>query len=139
MQPCEPPGHPRCPALPLESATPPWEFVSVRNIFRAGWRGTTSFVARQTLNSARRAAVRGLWRQERERVRETGRGSREWTDAEKDELLRTGKVKGYQGHHIHSVNEHPELARDPNNIEFVRRDEHLERHGGDRRNPTPRQ
>ena len=67
---------------------------------------------------------------------EKGGGTRLWTKAEKAELLRTGKVKGYEGHHINNVKDHPELAGDPNNIRFVKRGEHLDAHGGNFRNET---
>ena len=57
--------------------------------------------------------------------------------SEKKELLEIGKVKGYEGHHINSVKVHPELAKDPNNISFVKgRKEHLQQHNGNFRNPT---
>jgi hypothetical protein len=53
-----------------------------------------------------------------------------------DELLTTGKVNAYQGHHVNSVNGSPELAGDPNNIEFVRAgQEHLSRHRGTTETP----
>jgi len=70
-------------------------------------------------------------------VKRTGRGTRNWTPKEKKELLETGKVKGYQGHHINSVKSHPELAGNANNIKFVKGTaEHLKEHGGSFRNPT---
>ena len=50
-----------------------------------------------------------------------GRGSRRWTKKELKELKETGKVKGYEGHHINSVKGHPEYAGDPSNIEFVKK------------------
>ena len=88
-------------------------------------------------NSARQAAVRDAWKQEQQLVKETGQGTRPWTKAEKKELLETGKVKGYEGHHINNVNNNPDLARNPDNIKFVKgRAEHLEEHSGNFRNPT---
>ena len=63
-------------------------------------------------------------------------GTRKWSLTQKQELLKTGKVKGFEGHHINSVKGHPEHAGNPNNIEFVTRKEHLKRHGGNFRNPT---
>jgi RHS repeat-associated protein len=90
-----------------------------------------------TIESDRRWAVKEAWKQEAELVRRTGRGTRPWTQAETRELLRNGKVSGYEGHHINSVQSHPHWARNPNNIEFVRgRAEHLLKHRGDFRNPT---
>ena len=47
-----------------------------------------------------------------------GYGSRDWS---KLELKETGKVKGYQGHHINNVKDHPSIAGDPNNVEFLKK------------------
>ena len=67
----------------------------------------------------------------------TGCGSRRWTKKELKELKETGKVKGYEGHHINSVKGHPEDAGDPSNIEFVKKGgDHLSRHNGNYRNPS---
>jgi RHS repeat-associated protein len=84
---------------------------------------------------ARRRGVEKAWEKERELVK-TGKGTRRWTEAEKKELLKTGKVKGYEGHHIKSVKDNPELADDPTNIEFLTRDEHFEEHDFNWQNPT---
>lgn len=66
-----------------------------------------------------------------------GKGiSRAWTELEKVELLKTGKVKGYQGHHMKSVKGYPDLAGDPFNIQFLTRQEHLAAHFGNFRNIT---
>jgi hypothetical protein len=83
---------------------------------------------------ARRRAVSQAWRLEAKMVRMTGRGTVDWTEGEIDELLNTGKVKGYQGHHINSVNEHPQLAGEPSNIKFTKNN--LGEHNGNFRNPT---
>ena len=69
-------------------------------------------------------------------VRETGAGTREWSAAEKSELLEKGRVEGYRGHHINSVNGHPELAGNPDNIRFLTKEEHLAAHEGNWRNKT---
>ena len=63
-------------------------------------------------------------------------GSRAWTKAEKQELLQNGKVKGYVGHHINNVKDHPELAGNPDNVSFIKADEHLKTHNGNFRNET---
>ena len=61
-----------------------------------------------------------------------GRGiSRQWSDDEIEELLLTGKVKGY---HMKSVMGYPKLAGDPTNIQFLTPQEHLMAHGGNWRN-----
>ena len=88
------------------------------------------------LRNARRRAVRRAWKQERALLKRRGKGTRKWTPAQKAELLATGRVKGYQGHHINSVNRHPEHAGNPNNIEFVTPAENLLRHRGNFRNQT---
>lgn len=92
----------------------------------------------KTSSSAdRQAAVRAAWKQERELVRRTGKGTRPWTQKEKQELLKNGKVQGYEGHHVNSVKEHPGLARNPDNIRFVNgRAAHLKEHNGNFRDPT---
>lgn len=90
-----------------------------------------------SVEADRQAGVRAAWQQETELVRRTGRGTVNWTPQEMEELLRTGRVSGYEGHHSNSVNGHPEMARDPSNVRFVRgRAEHLSEHGGNFRNPT---
>ena len=61
------------------------------------------------------------WKNEREFVEKTGRGSRNWTPLEKDELLKNGKVKGYEGQHMKSANEYPDFAGDASNIQFLKR------------------
>ena len=81
--------------------------------------------------SDRAKAVRQAWKNELLDVKAGGNGvSRHWTALEKTELLSTGKIKGYQGHHMKSVKGYPQLASDPTNIQFLTRAEHLAAHGG---------
>ena len=90
-----------------------------------------------TIDADKKYAVSQAWKQEAELVRQTGQGTVDWTPAQIEELLENGKVQDFEGHHINSVNGHPELARDPNNIRFANgRTEHLELHNGNWRNPT---
>lgn len=90
-----------------------------------------------SLNSLRQTAVRHAWKQESELVKATGHGTREWKPGQLRSLARGDKIKGYEGHHIRSVNHHsPKWAGDPRNIEFVTRKEHLDRHRGDFHTPT---
>jgi hypothetical protein len=44
------------------------------------------------ISSLRRAAVRDAWAEERQLVQETGQGTRNWTEAETEQLLQDGKV-----------------------------------------------
>jgi hypothetical protein len=90
------------------------------------------------IDAARRAAVRRAWAQERRLLKEKGITTLELTAAEKKELLKTGKVKGWEGHHINSVNANNlEMAMNPDNIKFVKgREPHLQEHAGNWQNPT---
>jgi hypothetical protein len=89
------------------------------------------------IKSLRQKAVRDAWKEGTTLIEATGQGTRRWTKKEIAELKKTGKVKGYEGHHINSVNGSPELAGEANNIEFVKgRKEHIQKHDGNFRNPT---
>ena len=83
----------------------------------------------------RRKAVGLAWKAEKERVL-NGHGTRDWTQKEQRELIASGKVKGYQGHHMKSVDGHNSKAGDPRNIQFLTRKEHLAAHSGDYHNNT---
>ena len=77
------------------------------------------------------------WRQEKNLIQKTGQGTRRWSKSEIKELLSTGKVKGYEVHHINNVANNHSMAGNPNNIKFVRgRAEHIAEHGGHFANPT---
>ena len=89
-----------------------------------------SKVTEQAIKSARSRAVREAWKKEVELVSTTGKGTRNWTFDQTQELLTRGKVKGFEGHHMKSVNKYPHLAGDPDNIQFLTRAEHLKAHNG---------
>ena len=93
-------------------------------------------VKQASTKSLRKKAVRDAWKEEKELVKQTGEGTREWSAAEKKVLLEKGKIKGYQGHHINNVKHHPHLAGRPDNIKFVTPAEHLAEHGGNFANET---
>lgn len=94
----------------------------------------------KAIKKARQKAVNTAWEQERKLVENGFDGTRKWTKAEKQELIKTGKVKGYEGHHINSVqwcldNGKTDLIKNPDNITFMKRAEHLQKgHGGNWRN-----
>ena len=90
----------------------------------------------KAIKNARQSAVRKAWKQEKEMVESIGQGTRDWSKKEMKELFENGKVKGYQGHHINNVKDHPSMAGDPNNIEFLNKTEHLDAHNGNYRNKT---
>ena len=87
-------------------------------------------------NLCRQTAVKRAWKNEREMVAKTGRGSRNWNSKQKIELLQKGKVKGYYGHHKFSVHGHQELKGDWRNIQFLTRKEHLRAHNHNWRTQT---
>ena len=89
----------------------------------------------------RKKAVNDAWKKEKELVQKTGKGTRDWTEAEKQELLSTDRVKGYEGHHMKSAEVYPDLAGSSDNIQFLQGrkmvvNEHINAHGGNYHNPT---
>jgi len=95
-------------------------------------------VRKVELSVARRTGVKKAWKEEQVLVKATGEGTRDWSVAEKKQLLKKGKVSGYYGHHIKSVNHHSvALAKNPNNVEMVTFEEHLfDRHKGNFKNKS---
>ena len=82
-------------------------------------------------------AVKKARKEEKSLVEKTGRGTRPWKPNEIKELKKTGKVKGYEGHHIKDVKTHPQEAGNPNNIKFVKgRKGYIKEHNVNFRNPT---
>ncbi|KAI1893645.1 hypothetical protein AGOR_G00125840 [Albula goreensis] len=77
----------------------------------------------RVLELARQRAVTQAWARERQRLREGEEGSRSWTDGEKQQLLSSGKVQGYDGYYLVSVDQYPELSDSVNNIHFMRQSE----------------
>ena len=110
---------------------------------KGGSKGSTlsTQLSDKELSRLRQKAVREAWKQEKELVERTGVGSRDWTSKEKQELLDTGRVKGYEGQHMKSAKQYPEYAGNPNNIQFLKGrnmdvNEHLDAHMGNYQNPT---
>lgn len=81
----------------------------------------------KTLNRLRSEAVRKAWAREIELVKE-GKGTHQWTKDQQKELLETGKIAGYQGHHMKCCALYPQYAGDINNIQFLSNEEHLAAH-----------
>jgi RHS repeat-associated protein len=100
------------------------------------WVNVDSYLITKKTRKARREAVEIAWKYERDLVTMTGEGTRKWTKAEERELVQTGRVTGYQGHHIQNVAHHPYLSNVSDNIQFVTRSEHYELHNGNFRLPT---
>lgn len=84
----------------------------------------------------REKVCQDAWKLERERVLR-GRGTRDWTIAQQEELIRTGKVSGFEGQHMLSAKKYPQFMGDPNNIQFVTYAEHFHGcHRGSWKNPS---
>ncbi len=83
-------------------------------------------------DAMRNAGVEHAWKYEQASVKMGGRGSSRWNAKEREEILKSGKVEGAEGHHIESVADCPEKQVDPNNIKIYRNhEEHLKKgHGG---------
>uniref|UniRef100_A0A8C6WUG1 Teneurin-4 n=1 Tax=Neogobius melanostomus TaxID=47308 RepID=A0A8C6WUG1_9GOBI len=77
----------------------------------------------RVLELSRQRAVAQAWARERQRLRDGEEGSRTWTEGEKQQLLGSGRVQGYDGYYVVSVDQYPELADSVNNIHFMRQSE----------------
>ena len=84
----------------------------------------------------RQKAVRLAWLKEQELVSE-GKGTRDWSPEQQKDILNPELGKAYdetgrafEGQHMKSAEEYPEYQADPNNIQFLTREEHLEAHMG---------
>lgn len=95
-------------------------------------------MSRRTAESNK--AILAAWNKEQELVLE-GKGTREWTPQQQKDILDKGKAYdddgvAFQGQHMKSAEKYPEYQGDPGNIQFLTREEHLEAHNGNWRNPT---
>lgn len=93
-----------------------------------------------TTDTLRNKAVVDAWKIEQDAVR-TGTSRYKWTLAQKHELLKTGKVAGYEGHHILTVNDlegtvNQWLIGSPNDIVFLSKKNHFLAHGSNYQNSS---
>lgn len=70
------------------------------------------------LKHAHKRAVERAWELEKALVTSGLSGRGEWTEEEREELTLRGRVEGYEGTDIHSVQRYPQLADDPGNVAF---------------------
>uniref|UniRef100_A0A6Q2XEX9 Teneurin-2 n=1 Tax=Esox lucius TaxID=8010 RepID=A0A6Q2XEX9_ESOLU len=75
------------------------------------------------LEQAHQRALSGAWTKEQQRLRESREGGSQWAEGERQQLLATGKVPGYDGYYVLPVEQYPELADSSNNIQFLRQSE----------------
>ena len=90
--------------------------------------------------SERSKAVRDAWKREAEAVK-NGVSKYNWTSAEKTQLLKFGKIRGYEGHHIKTVKELAGTAKEylissADDIVFLTKQNHAYVHPGGFKNPT---
>lgn len=85
-------------------------------------------------------AIQAAWDREQDYVR-NGMGTRDWTPEQQRDILEKGKAydengRAFEGQHMRSAEKHPEDQGNPDNIQFLSRDEHFAAHDGNWRNPT---
>jgi len=90
----------------------------------------------------RNKAVRKAWEREQQLV-QVGQGTRNWTEEQRKDILNPDKGKAYddqgrafEGQHMKSAAEYPEYQGNPDNIQFLTKEEHLEAHKGSWQNST---
>lgn len=69
-------------------------------------------------------AIKLAWEREKELVLQ-GKGTRDWTVAQQQELISEGKISGFEGQHMYDKSTYPEYAGDPNNIQWLTYEEHF--------------
>lgn len=95
-------------------------------------------MSRRTAEASK--AIREAWEKEYQYVLE-GKGTRNWTPEQQQSIIDKGKAyddqgRAFEGQHMKSVAEYPEYQGNPDNIQFLTKDEHLEAHKGNWQNPT---
>ncbi|MED6277183.1 Teneurin-1 [Characodon lateralis] len=81
--------------------------------------GTEEEERARVREEARKRAVEGAWEKERKRLDLGDVGSRSWSEAEKLQLLSSGRVQGYDGYYSLPIEQQPELSDCPSNIHFM--------------------
>ena len=96
----------------------------------------------KTSMKERNKAIRKAWEKEQLLVQE-GKGTRDWSKEQQADILDPDKGKAYDdqgrafvGQHMKSAAKYPEYQGNPDNIQFLTYDEHLEAHKGSWQNPT---
>lgn len=87
-------------------------------------------MSRRTSESNKAIAL--AWENEQKRVSE-GKGTRDWSPEQQNDILERGKAyddegKAFRGHHMRSVSISPEEQGNPDNIQFLSHEEHIEAH-----------
>jgi len=114
--------------------------VSNSHTYYVGQAGVLVHNSCTDIANMRSKAVRDAWARETEAVKQ-GVSKYNWSPSEVQQLLKFGKVRGYQGHHILTVKELAGTAKEAliasaDDIVFLTRPGHLYAHGGSTLNPT---
>ena len=93
----------------------------------------------------RTKAVNEAWKREKTFV-ENGKGTRDWTEEQQENILKNGRAPNFQGQHMRSVSygktfeERLSIAGNKNDIQFLEatkeNNEHLKAHSGNWKNAT---
>lgn len=88
----------------------------------------------------RNKAIREAWNREQELVKK-GEGTRDWSPKQQKDIIEKGRAyddngRAFEGQHMKSAEMYPQYQGEPANIQFLTREEHLEAHNGNWRNPT---
>lgn len=84
--------------------------------------GTTVEKEKQRLlHHAKLSAIRKAWHKEKEALKNGFAGTVEWTTSEIEEIMKIGYASNYEGDYIHDVQQYPELAEDPYNVKFTKK------------------
>lgn len=93
-------------------------------------------------DSMRRSGVNQMWNYLRGEA-QMGGNSSGFTPEQQQELLERGKIRNFEGHHINSVDSHPNLQSNPDNVIPLEEHrygdgprDHFEAHAKNWRNPT---
>lgn len=71
--------------------------------------------------------MKKAWHRERDALRNGVPTSRDWAQLEVEDILKTGSASGYDGEYVRDVERYPELAEDPFNIRFVKKNVQAQR------------
>lgn len=74
------------------------------------------------LHHAKGQALRKAWHRERDLLRLGFPGSLDWAQTDQDEILKLGYSLAFDGEYVRDIERYPELAEDPFNIRFVKKD-----------------
>lgn len=74
------------------------------------------------LHHAKGQALRKAWHRERDLLRLGFPGSVEWSQSEIEEILKVGYSMSFEGEYVYDINMYPELAEDPFNIRFIKKE-----------------